>query len=103
MSQEHVTTRVPEELYEDIERVQEQEKTDTSTTVKRLLEEGVKNWKISDAVERYQNGEVSVGKAAELAEVSLWEFTEVLEQRGVELNYSEKDLERDIELAEQDV
>jgi len=103
MSQEHVTTRVPEELYEDIERVQQQEKTDTSTTVKRLLEEGVKNWKISDAVGKYQNGEVSVGKAAELAEVSLWEFTEVLEQRGVELNYSEKDLERDIELAEQDV
>jgi hypothetical protein len=53
MSQEHVTTRVSEDIYEDIERVQEQEKTDTSTTVKRLLEEGLKRWKISDAVEKY--------------------------------------------------
>lgn len=102
MSQKHVTTRVPEDIYEDIERVREKEQTDVSTTVKKLLEKGIKNWKVSEAVNKYQKGEVSIGRAAEIAEVSLWEFTEILEERGVELNYSEEDLEQDLKLAADD-
>jgi len=102
MSQKHVTARVPEDIYEDIERVREEEKTDRSTTVKKLLEEGIKSWKVSDAVGKYQKEEASIGRAAEIADVSVWKFTEILEDRGVELNYSEEELESDIELAAED-
>jgi len=98
VSQKHVTARVPDDLYEEIERVQDVEKTDMSTTVKRLLQEGVENWKISNAVERYRRGDVSMGRGAEIAGVPVWEFMEILEERGVEVGYTEEDLEDDVSL-----
>jgi predicted HTH domain antitoxin len=98
MSQKHVTARVPDDLYEEIERVQDVEKTDMSTTVKRLLQEGVENWKISNAVERYRRGDVSMGRGAEIAGVPVWEFMEILEDRGVEVGYTEEDFEDDVSL-----
>ncbi|WP_435176883.1 UPF0175 family protein [Halorussus sp. AFM4] len=96
MSQKHVTTRVPEDLYEKIERIQKEEQTDRSTAVKRLLERGVGDWQLETAVRRYREGSVSLGAAAELADVSVWRFLDVLEERGVEMNYDESDLEADI-------
>jgi predicted HTH domain antitoxin len=98
MSQKHVTARVPDDLYEEIERVQDVEKTDMSTTVKRLLQEGVENWKISNAVERYRRGDVSMGRGAEIAGVPVWEFMEILEDRGIDVGYTEEDLEDDVSL-----
>jgi predicted HTH domain antitoxin len=96
MSQKHVTARVPEDLYEKIERIQEEEKTDRSTAIKRLLERGVGDWQIETAVRRYREGTVSVGRGAELADVSVWRFLDILDERGVEMNYDEGDLETDI-------
>ena len=96
MSQHHVTTRVPDDLYEAIERIQETERTDRSTAVKRLIERGVEEWQLDSAVQQYRDGEVSLGKAADIAEVSHWRFLDLLESRGVEMNYDESDLEADI-------
>ena len=98
MSQKHVTARVPDDLYEEIERVQDVEKTDMSTTVKRLLQEGVENWKVSNAVERYRRGDVSMGRGAEIAGVPVWEFMEILEDRDIEVGYTEEDFEDDVSL-----
>lgn len=96
MSQKHITARVSEDLYEKIERIQEAEQTDRSTAVKRLLERGVGDWQIETAVRRYRDGSVSIGRAAEIADVSIWRFMDILSERGVEMNYDESDLEADI-------
>ena len=96
MSQKHVTARVSEDLYEKIERIKDEEQTDRSTAINRLLERGVGDWQIETAVRRYRNGTVSLGRAAELADVSVWQFLDVLDERGVEMNYDESDLEADI-------
>jgi len=96
MSQKHVTARVSEDLYEKIERIRDEEQTDRSTAINRLLERGVGDWQIETAVRRYRNGTVSLGRAAELADVSVWRFLDVLDERGVEMNYDESDLEADI-------
>lgn len=96
MSQKHVTARVNEDLYEKIERIREEEKTDRSTAIKRLLERGVGDWQVETAVRRYREGNVSLGRAAELADVSIWRFLDILDERGVEMNYDESDLEADI-------
>jgi len=102
MGQEHITARVPEDIYREIERVQDEEKTDKSTTIKKLLEDGIENWKISNAIEKYQNGEASMGKAAELADVPVWEFMKILEERGIEPNYTDEEFEHDIALANEE-
>jgi predicted HTH domain antitoxin len=99
VSQKHVTARVPEDLYEAIEEIRAEEQVDRSTAVKRLLERGIDDWRVETAVRRYREGEVSVGRAAELAGLSLWRFQDVLAERGVEANYSETDLATDIAAA----
>ena len=93
MSKKHVTARVPEDLYEAIEELRAEERLDRSTAVARLLERGVADWRIDTAVQRYRDGEASLGRAAEIADVLLWRFLDVLDDRQVEANYTEQALE----------
>ncbi len=52
------------------------------------------------ATELYREGKVSLGKAAEIAEVSKWEMMEVLALKGIPLQYDEEDLKEDVETLE---
>jgi len=50
--------------------------------------------------ELYREGKVSLGKAAEIAEISKWEMMEVLASKGIPLQYDEEDLKEDVEALE---
>jgi len=95
VSQKHVRARVPEDIYEAIETIREEEQTDRSSAIKQLLERGIEDWRIDIAVRRYGEGTVSIGRAAEIADVSIWRLLDPLEERGVEVNYTEADLVAD--------
>lgn len=96
MGQKHVTARIPEEMYQAIERIREEEHTDRSTAIKILLERGIDEWRLDDAVAQYRDGEASLGAAADRAGLSIWRFLEVLDDREIPVNYSVDDLEADI-------
>ena len=99
MSQTHVSARVPDDIYETIEMIREEERLDRSTTIKRLLERGIADWQLETAVRQYQEGTISIGRAAEFAGVSIWQFLDELDERGIEANYTVADLEADIAAA----
>ncbi len=48
------------------------------------------------SAELYREGLVSIGKAAEIAKVSIWEMLEILARKKIPLNYYSEDLEADI-------
>ena len=48
------------------------------------------------SIELYREGLVSIGKAAEIAKVSIWEMQEILARKKVPINYYSEDLEADI-------
>lgn len=48
------------------------------------------------AIRLYEKGFLSLGKARELAEMSRWEFIELLGREGIDLSYDEAELERDL-------
>ncbi len=48
------------------------------------------------SVELYREGLISIGKAAEIAGVSIWEMQEILTKRKIPINYYPEDLEKDI-------
>lgn len=52
--------------------------------------------KVELAVTLYAQGKLSIGKARELAEKSLWEFRQILASRQVSPHYDVDDLEEDI-------
>ncbi len=49
----------------------------------RLLFETRKELKVASAVELYKSGEISLGKAAEIAGVTVVEFKDLLANRGI--------------------
>ena len=52
------------------------------------------------AIELYREGKVSLGKAAQLAGLSLKEFLYELRKRGIPINYTREEAEEDIKLVE---
>jgi len=91
-----LTARLPDELSEELDRISEKEKLDKSAVVRRLLAEAVKEKKVEEGLERYESGETSIRKASEISGLSLREFMNVMKDRGVEIQYSEEDLEQDV-------
>lgn len=56
------------------------------------------NIKLITAMFLYEHGKLSLGKACELGGISQWEFLEMNKKFGISLNYSEADLQSDLEL-----
>lgn len=56
----------------------------------------VSELKVEMAVYLYAQGRLSVGKARELAGMSLWEFRQLLASRRISPHYDEIDLEEDV-------
>jgi len=76
-----VSTRIPESLKDELEEFIDSEKLDKSTAVRKLLSEGLEEWRKDKAVERLENGEVSFSKAAEIAGMDQWSFSNLLKER----------------------
>lgn len=53
--------------------------------------------KVEMAVYLYASGRLSIGKARELAEMSLWQFRQLLASRQISPHFDESDLDADVE------
>ena len=65
------------------ERISNEEKIDRSSALRKVLDIGLAEYNKRKAVEKYRNGKVSIGRAAELAGVSIAEFYKILEEENV--------------------
>ncbi|MFH1199942.1 MAG: UPF0175 family protein [Candidatus Micrarchaeota archaeon] len=96
---ELIALRLSDELGRELVRLSRMEGTDRSALLRELIGLGLAEKRIDRAVGRYRQGRVSGGKAAEEAGVSLWRWLEILEERGVETQYSRRELQADLEAA----
>lgn len=79
-----VSARIPDNLREELERFVEDENLDRSTAVRKLLSEGLEQWRVEKAVEKLEDGDVSFSRAAELAGADKWSFADLLKERDVQ-------------------
>jgi len=93
---ETISLRLPRETVRRLREIANKEGKDRSTLIREMLEQGVKEKSIEQAVELYRAGQVTGWKAAQLAGVSLWNFYKILAEKEVLLQYSEHDLEEDL-------
>ena len=91
-----LTARVPDDMVKELARVSKEEQLDKSTVVRRLLAESLGKWREQRALEQYQKGAWSTEQASHYAKVSPWRFFELLQHRGVFLNYDEEELQEDL-------
>jgi len=64
---------------------------------RQLLWEGIARRKQEVALKLYEQGHVSKSRAAEIAELSLWEFTDVVAQRGTRWDYRLQDAKQELQ------
>jgi len=96
---EVLSTRIPHGLAKDLAKIQEVEKSDRATVLRRLLSRAVEEWKKEYALSQYSAGKVSLWRAARMAGITLREMMELAEKKGIHLQYTERDLEEDIAAA----
>lgn len=94
---ENVTTRMDEDEIEMVERLAEEMGVSRSDAVRIAVRGGAENELIRIALQRYQEGEIGMRDAAELADTTISEMMAEANERGVLSNYDEADLESDVE------
>lgn len=92
--------RVPEEIEQHLAEFMMLEGVDKSTAVRKILERGISEWRRERALKLLGEGKVTFARAAELADVSLWELAELVRERKVEwVHLTPREIEREFKLA----
>ncbi len=96
---EIISTRIPSEIAKDLKEIEEEEKTDRATLVRKLLARAIEQWKMERALRLYREGKVTLWRAARLGGITLREMMELAAKEGIQFKYTAKDLEEDIKAA----
>lgn len=97
MKKEHmVGSRLPKELIDDLEAIENIEQTDRSTTIRKLLSGAIKEWKLDYYAKQYGAGKKSLATASNEAGVTLWEMMEYTRSHKISAQYDLDDLKKDI-------
>lgn len=91
-----VATRIGDDTLRDLEEMEREEKLDRATALRKLISIGLRQWKLQRAIRLYSEGRVSTWKAAEMAELTLYEFLDELRVRRIPAQYTLEDLEEDL-------
>ena len=82
-----MSIRMDRDNYEFLAEISKEERSDVSKAVRDLVTRG----RILLAVERYRNGEASLGKAAELAGLPVGQMMTILTEFGIECRIEKDD------------
>jgi len=91
-----ISTTIPNELLRSIDELARKKKMERSVLLSESVKLGFREISIRFALEQYGKGFMSVGRAAELAEISLAEFLEEMQKRGITTRYDLNSLLKEI-------
>lgn len=92
-----VTTRIPEDDEEALVELEEAMSADRSEVLRRLIREGLADWRKERALDRLREHEITLRKAADFADVSYAEMLMLAADEGIDVGYTTEDLERDLD------
>jgi predicted HTH domain antitoxin len=87
-----ITTRVPDEIYQDIKKIEGEEKAERAEVIRRLLAEAIKRRKLKRALETLREGKMTLRSAAKLAGLTYIEMMDEVEKAGIPVDYTVADL-----------
>ena len=94
---ETVTTRIPEDDETALAELEAELSADRSEVLRRLIRQGLDEWRREKALERLEEGSVTLRRAAEIADVSYVEMLSLASDEGIDVGYAAEDLERDLD------
>ncbi len=95
---EAIGIRLEVDFLKKVERLCKKEVEDRSSTLRKLLEKGYRQKIKENATETYKKGLITISKAAQEAEITVWEMQEHLINQGVVSSYNKEDLKREKEI-----
>lgn len=92
-----VTTRIPKGDEETLAELEEEMSADRSEVLRRLIRQGLDDWRKERALDRLRDHSITLRKAAELAGVSYVEMLTLASEEGIDVGYTTDNLERDLD------
>jgi len=89
---QHLTGRVPKRQVKQLDKISREEGIDRSTALRKVLGIGLREYRREMAIDSYRRGKVSIGKAAEEADVSVFEMYDILEAEKIPVQIDIKTL-----------
>lgn len=89
-----VTTRIPERDAEHLAELEEALGADRSEVLRRLIRDGITEWRKSKALEAIEEDRKTIRAAAEYVGVSYIEMLQLAAEAGLDSGYTLADLER---------
>ena len=86
-----------DDLKKEIDKLRELYKEDQSSLIRKLLWKSIAQEKLEFALKEYLNDKISIGRASEIASISIWEMLDELKKRNITLNYKISEAELEIE------
>lgn len=93
-----IATRVDEDLLTQIKEIEGETQADRAEVIRRLLNEGAKQYRLKKAIALLREGKVTVSMAAEIAGVSVWDIVEVMHVKRIPIPYTAEDLRKSLGL-----
>ncbi|MCK5560559.1 MAG: UPF0175 family protein [Thermoplasmata archaeon] len=87
------TIRVDKEELKHLDELAKKHSLDRTNLIKKAISIGVHEILIEEALEKYQKGLCSAWQSAREAQITLWEFIEILKTRGIYFKTDEIELE----------
>ncbi len=78
-----ISARVPDDLEAELAAYVEEENLDRSTAIRKLLAEGLDEWRQERALRKLEEGDVTFTRAAELVDMPVWDFAKLASERDV--------------------
>jgi len=97
MKVDRISLTVPKEILEKSDRIAKEKLEDRSTVMRELLNLGLKQYLLQEALKQYTEGKISMGKAAELADVSIWKFLDEMKGKKIPIRYDLNDIKEEID------
>ena len=94
---EQLNLRIPRKLARELAALAEVEHVAKIDMARQLLWEGIARRKQEVALKLYDQGKISKSRAAEIAGLSLWEFSDVVTQRGTRWDYSVEEAKQELQ------
>lgn len=88
-------------IIESLREISKEEQIPKTTVARKLIVEGILNWRMHSALKLYREGRITKERAAEIAGVSTYDIIETVQQQGYSSHYNLEDLREDLKLLSQ--
>jgi len=93
-----ISVVLSDDLKKEINQLKNLYNEDQSSLIRRLLWKSIALEKLEHALNEYMNDKISLGKAAQIAGISIWQMLDEFKKRNISLKYKISEAQQEIEM-----